>query len=91
MKIESFSPRMTDFANKIKKIKVVMQYFFFEKYLMQPDSFVYINATLMLISSALFIKDLGSCFMSPYSYIRNNFPCTIGTPSGCLDGSYNLK
>ena len=68
-----------------------MQYFFFEKYLMQPDSFVYINATLMLISSALFIKDLGSCFMSPYSRIRNNFPCTIGTPSGCLDGWYNLK
>ena len=41
------------------EFKVVMQYFFFEKYLMQPDSFVYINAILMLISSALFIKDLG--------------------------------
>ena len=41
-----------------------MQYFFFEKYLMQPDSFVYINAILMLISSALFIKDLGPFYIS---------------------------
>ena len=47
-----------------KKFKVVMQYFFFEKYLMAPDSFVYINAILMLISSALFIKDLGPFYIS---------------------------
>ena len=47
-----------------------MQYFFFEKYLMEPDSFVYINAILMLISSALFIKDLGPFYIS-FSHLRH--------------------
>ena len=66
-----------------------MQYFFFEKYLMQPDNFVYINASLMLVSSALFIKDLGPCLQ--YLHIWNRVISRTITPFGGLYGSYNFK
>lgn len=71
-------------------VQVVMQYFFFEKYLMQPDSFVYINAILMLISSALFIKDLVRLYLDERQDRENDERCKTFTLiwNGLLAVSY---
>jgi hypothetical protein len=39
-------------------VQIVIQYFFFEKYLTAPDVFIYVNAMLMFVSSLFYLKTL---------------------------------